>query len=62
MRANSAIGPMRKAENGLAATSTLCAEAEDPARVRNGTTRCRIVCSADSAAGMIAMKTKMPRT
>lgn len=51
-----------KAEIGLAASSTLCANPNTRPCVRNGTTRCRIVCSADSAAGMIAMKRKMPRT
>ena len=50
------------AEIGLAASSTLCANPKTRPCVRNGTTRCRIVCSDASAAGITAMKTKMPRT
>ena len=62
MSQNCAIGPMRNAETGLAASSTLCAKPKTRPWVRNGTTRWRIVCSAASAAGMTHRNRKIPTT
>ena len=52
----------RSAVTGVAACSTLCAKPKTRPCRSSGTTCWRIVCSADSAAGMMHMKTKMPTT
>ena len=61
MSQNCASGPMRNAETGDAADSTLAANPNTRPCVSYGTTRCTMVCSAASAAGMSAMNTRMPR-
>src|SRR6478735_3022481 len=60
MSQNCAMGPMRKAETGAAADSTLAAKPNTRPCFSKGTTRCTIVCSEASAIGMRAMKIRMP--
>ena len=52
MKTNWAIGPIRNAVSGDAACSTLCAKPNTRPWRSNGTTFCRIVCSAASTNGI----------
>ena len=60
MATNCAIGLIKNAVSGAAASSTLCAKPNTRPWRSKGTTFCRTVCSAASAKGTRQSQTNMP--